>query len=118
MSLFDISKLEEELLELESKTTKQEFWNDSKTSSVVLKQISNLKAKTEEYKKVSSNIEDIIELMEILKLEADESIENEVVISINKLERNIEKLEINTLLSGKYDSNNAIITLHPRSRRN
>ena len=113
MSHFDISKLENELLELEGKTTIPEFWNDSKTSSIILKQISNLKAKTEEYKKVSNDLKDTIELIELLKLEADESLEDEIVISINKLEKNIEKLEINTLLSGKYDSNNAIITLHP-----
>lgn len=113
MSHFDISKLENELLELEHKTTAPEFWNDSKTSSVVLKQISNLKSKTEEYKKVNNNLKDNIELLEILKLEADESLQNEVIISINKLEKDIEKLEINTLLSGKYDANNAIITLHP-----
>ncbi len=37
----------------------------------------------------------------------------EIISSINQLEKDIEKLEINTLLSGKYDSNNAILTLHP-----
>lgn len=37
----------------------------------------------------------------------------EIVSNINQLEKDIEKLEINTLLSGKYDSNNAILTLHP-----
>lgn len=113
MSHFDISKLEKELLELESKTTVPEFWNDSKNSSFILKQISNLKSKTEEYIKVNNNLNDSIELLEILKLEPDEGLESELTISINTLEKNIEKLEINTLLSAKYDSNNAIITLHP-----
>lgn len=116
MSHFDISKLENELLYLEAKTTIPEFWNDSKTSSIILKQISNLKAKTEEYKKVSNDLKDTIELIELLKLEADEQyspLQDELNISINTLEKDIEKLEINTLLSGKYDSNNAIITLHP-----
>lgn len=118
MSPFDISRLESELLELENKTTAPEFWNNSKTSSTVLKQISNLKSKTEEYKRVNNNLKDIMDLMELLKLEVDGSLENELVISINNLENDIEKLEINTLLSGKYDINNAIITLHPRGRRN
>lgn len=113
MSHFDISKLKEELLELESKTTLSEFWNDSKNSSHVLKQINKLKSKTEEYKKVSTALNDSEELLEILKLEPDESLEKELIISINKIEKDIEKLEINTLLAGKYDSNNALITLHP-----
>ena len=113
MSLFDISKLEEQLKELEEQTTSPEFWNDSKTSSSVLKQINALKSKTEEYKKVSNNLKDNIELSEILKIEPDEILENELVRTTNKLEKEVEKLEINTLLSGKYDANNAIITLHP-----
>lgn len=115
---FDILKLENELLELENKTIMPEFWNDNKNSSIVLKQISNLKSRTEEYKKINRNLNDCIELIEMIKLEPDESLERELAISIKKLEKDIEKLEINTLLSGKYDINNAIITLHPRSRRN
>lgn len=113
MSHFDIVKLQNELLELEDKTTIADFWSDSKNSSFVLKQISNLKSKTEEYRKVKDNLNDSIELLEILKLEPDQGLENELIISITTLEKNIEKLEINTLLSAKYDSNNAIITLHP-----
>lgn len=116
MSHFDIVKLQNELIELESKTTNPEFWNDSKGSSFVLKQISNLKSKTEEYKRVSNDLKDTIDLIELLKLEADEQcspLQDELDISINKLEKDVEKLEINTLLSGKYDLSNAIITLHP-----
>lgn len=116
MSHFDIAKLQNELIELESKTTNPEFWNDSKNSSFVLKQISNLKSKTEEYRIVSNELKDAIELIELLKLETHEQclpLQDELNISINKLEKDIEKLEINTLLSGKYDNNNAIITLHP-----
>lgn len=113
MSHFDIFKLEKELLELERKTTVAEFWNNSKKSSSVLKQISSLKSRTEKYRKVKDNINDSIELLEMLKLEEDEVLEDELITSINNLEKNIEELEINTLLSDKYDSNNAIITLHP-----
>lgn len=113
MSLFDITKLEQNLKELEDKTTVADFWNDSKTSSAVLKDINNIKSKTEEYKRIHNNLVDAIELNEILSIETDESLERELNISIKELEKSIEKLEINTLLSGKYDANNAIITLHP-----
>lgn len=112
----NIFKLEEDLKKLEEQTTIPDFWNDSKNSSAVLKQINNLKSKTEEYKKISTDLKDTIELIELLKLEADEQcspLQDELNISLNKLEKDIEKLEINTLLSGKYDINNAIITLHP-----
>lgn len=37
----------------------------------------------------------------------------EIILTTDNLEKDIDKLEVNTLLSGKYDSNNAILTLHP-----
>lgn len=113
MSLFDISNLEKELKVLEEQTNLSDFWNDSQKSSVTLKQINALKSKTEEYKKASNNLKDSVELTQILKIESDETLENELIKMINKLEKELERLEVNTLLSGKYDENNAIITLHP-----
>ena len=113
MSLFDIDKLDGELKKLEEQTTLPDFWQDSGNSSSVLKKITNLKNKIEGYKKINNNLTDTIELIEMLKIESDESLENDFNTLIKKLEKDIEKLEINTLLSGKYDSNNAIITLHP-----
>jgi len=113
VSLFDIANLEKELKTLEEQTTSADFWNDNKISSIVLKQINTLKSKTEEYKKVNNTLKDNIELAQILKIENDEELETELEKSITKLEKELEKLEINTLLSEKYDVNNAIITLHP-----
>ena len=113
MSLFDIVSLEKELKELENQTTNPEFWNDSKNSSIILKKINDLKNKTEEYKNTLNTLNNIIEIQELLKIDPDENLEQDFIRSINKLEKDIDKLEINTLLSGKYDNNNAIITLHP-----
>ena len=113
MSLFDISKLQNTLKDLEKLTTEQNFWDNNKKSSKILKKINNIKSKTEEYNKVKNNLIDATELNEILYVEKDESLENELTHSIKELEKSMDKLEINTLLSGKYDSNNAIITLHP-----
>ena len=67
----------------------------------------------EDYKKTEQFLEDIIEMNELVSNENDESLEEELLKSIKELDKKIEKLEINTLLSGKYDMNNAIITLHP-----
>ena len=113
MNLFDISNLENELNELEQQTTSADFWSDNSNSSVVLKKINSLKIKTEEYKNTCKTLLDITELKELLKIDSDANLEQDFIKTINKLEKDIDKLEINTLLSGKYDINNAIITLHP-----
>lgn len=113
MNPFDISNLKEELKILEEKTNNADFWQDSQNSSKILKQINQIKSKIEFYKKIENNLNSVIEMNSLLEQEKEESLEEELKKSIKQLEKEIEKLEIDTLLSGKYDSNNAILTIHP-----
>ena len=113
MNLFDISNLKEELKILEEKTNNADFWQDSQNSSKILKQINQIKSKIEFYKKIENNLNNVIEMNFLVEQEKEESLEEELKKSIKQLEKEIEKLEIDTLLSGKYDSNNAILTIHP-----
>ena len=110
---FDISNLEKELADLESQTTNPKFWENSQKSAIVLKRISEIKVKVENYKHINNELNALLELVDLLKEESDIDIENELETGIKNLEKNIDKLEISTLLSGKYDINNAIVTLHP-----
>ena len=113
MSHFDISKLEKELNDLESETLKEDFWQDAKNSNKVLTKIKSIKNKVNEYRKIESEIQNLNELTELTNMEPDEEIAKDIIKSTKTLEQEIEKLEIATLLSGKYDANNAIVTIHP-----
>ncbi len=110
---FDIPNLEKNLKELEVKTTNPDFWEDSKNSNIVLSKIKNLKNKCQKYRNLENEIDNTIELIELLKIEYDEDLAEEMVKDIKQIEKDIEKFEIETLLSGKYDKNNAILTIHP-----
>lgn len=110
---FDVENKEKELKELESKTTENDFWNDTENSSKVLKQINSLKSKVEGFKKLNNELNNLLEMSELLEAEEDEELAKELLKSTYTLEKDIEKLEITTLLSGKYDNNNAILTIHP-----
>ena len=110
---FDVENKEKELKELESKTTENDFWNDTDNSSKVLKQINSLKSKVEGFKKLNNELNNLLEMNELLQVEEDEELAKELLKSTYTLEKDIEKLEITTLLSGKYDNNNAILTIHP-----
>ena len=113
MSLFDIPKIEKELSNLESETLKNEFWNDNSNTSIVLKKIKNLKDKMENYNKLNSEINNLLEMIELLKNDTDEEMEKELIFNTKQIEEKILNLEIKTLLSGKYDENSAIVTIHP-----
>ena len=110
---FDITNLENELANLENQTNKAEFWSDSKNSSIVLKRITELKNKVSQFKKVKTDLDNLIEIKILLLQESDADLEKELETGTNTLETELEKLETSTLISGKYDINNAIITLHP-----
>lgn len=121
MTPFDIASLEKELHTQKNRRKNISFWEDSQNSSRILKRINELKNKTENYKKISSTFEYIEELNELVKSEIQEGTKHEeldseakeILDTTENLEKDIEKLEITTLLSGKYDNNNAILTLHP-----
>ena len=113
MTLFDIPKLEVDLKNLENETLKEDFWKDSKKSSKILSKIKILKAKCLNFKEIKDEIENLLEMTELVKLEEDDELIKEIIKNTKSLEKNIEKLEISSLLSGKYDENNAIVTIHP-----
>ena len=113
MNLFDIPKLELDLKNLENETLKEDFWKDSKNSSKILSKIKALKNKCSNFKEIEEEIENLLEMTELIKLEEDEELIKEIVKNTKNLEKNVEKLEISSLLSGKYDENNAIVTIHP-----
>ena len=113
MNLFDIAKKEIELKELEKKTLEEDFWSDSSNSTKVLSQIKKLKGKCTEYRNIENELNNLEELTELVNLEPDEDVAKDIIKNTKKMQKQLEKLEISTLLSGKYDNNNAIVTIHP-----
>ena len=114
MSLFDVATLESELKELENETTKEEFWQKAPNETgKVLVQIKQLKSKVEQYRKIETEILNLQDLTELANMENDEDVAKDILKSTQNIENEIEKLQLETLLSGKYDKNNAILTLHP-----
>lgn len=113
MSLFDIANLEIKLNELEEETGKPEFWEDTENTTKVLSEIKRIKSKYTRYNELEKEITNLLELSELLQLEYDEEMAEDIIKNTKKLKKSLEKLELETLLSGKYDSNNAIVTIHP-----
>ena len=113
MSHFDIPNMQKELTYLENLTGDPNFWNDNQNSSKVLAKIKKIKSKYETYNKIKKEIENLIEVNELLQSEYDEEMAKEIIKNTKTIKKEKEKLEIETLFSGKYDNNNAIITIHP-----
>lgn len=102
-----------ELKELENKSTQEGFWNNKEESTKVFSRIKVLQKKITSYNELTSELANLTEMNELLLEEFDEQLSEELEKSSNLISKNFEELEIETLLSGKYDSNNAIVTMHP-----
>jgi len=110
---FDIANLEIQLKELESKTNSPDFWQNPEKNTPILAKLKVIQNKLEKYNKIQSELSNIENLNDLLIIEYDKELSDELISSTIELENEIDKLEIQTLLSGKYDRNNAILTLHP-----
>lgn len=87
------------------------FWDDIKKAEEVTKESKGLKDKLENFNKLETAIDDVEVLQEMMDEDDLESIE-EIISSINYIEEEVEKYRIQNLLSGEYDKNDVIFTLH------
>ncbi len=101
-----------EVKELEQKTLAPDFYNDIRNSQKVLQKIKENNQKIERYEALCSDWEDLSTLVELAIAEEDESVLDEIKTGYEKLSEKMEMMKLETLLSGPYDKNNAIITLH------
>ena len=99
-------------MELEHKATEPDFWNDMEKSQKILQKIKTLKSKIDNFEDISSQWEDLLTLSDMGLEEQDESVIPEVGEGLDKVKKRLEALRLETLLTGPYDKNNAILTLH------
>ena len=102
-----------EIAELEAESTKEGFWNDLDRSQKVQKRIKQLQQKCEKYEKLQSSWDDLMTICEMALEENDDSMLAELETDYAKLESELEAMRLSTLLSGEYDANNVILSIHP-----
>ncbi len=113
-----ISDLDSELKELEKQTLQEDFWEDAQKSSAVYSKINTIQKKVNKYQNLKNELQNLLELNELLLLEQDTELEKDLLSNTQKLQKQFDNIEVQTLLSGKYDENNALVTLHPGAGRN
>lgn len=107
-----LSKIKEEISELEAESAAPDFWDDMEKSHKTLQKISFLKNKQQKYLKLKSLYDDIKVLISLAEEEQDEPLLEEIESSLKTLETELESQRLETLLNGEYDFKNAILTLH------
>ncbi|WP_194192442.1 peptide chain release factor 2 [Clostridium chrysemydis] len=108
---FDKTALEKQVEELDMKMQEPGFWEDIKLAEEVTKESKFLKSKIERFDTLENRASDIEVLSEMIEEDDDESV-NEIIDEMKILEKEVESYRIEILLSGEYDKNDVILTLH------
>ena len=110
--VLNIENAKKEVISLHIEMEQQGFWDDLENSQKVVQKSKNLENKIEHFKQLSNKLEDTIAMVELAMEEQDETIVNEILQDFNSFKTELEDVKLSTLLSGEYDSKNAIITFH------
>lgn len=108
----DVEQMRADAAKLEEETARENFWDDLENSQKVLKQISYLKNKVAAYDKLKQDYEDTLVMIELADEENDLSLLDECSEGVERVEKEISSMSLGTLLTGEYDSKNAILTFH------
>lgn len=88
------------------------LWQDPQKSSEIMQSLSDLQKTIASTNSLDKEISDLQEFSTMLESEPDESLKRELESKIKLVEKSIDSLELKTYLSGKYDKNQAIFSIH------
>ncbi len=89
------------------------FWDDQQGAQVIINEGNGLKAIVNEYKDLVETHENLDMTLELLREEPDEELQEELGKELAEFQQKMADFELQLLLSGPYDQNNAILELHP-----
>lgn len=109
--IFDLDGLKTKIAALEQKSAEEGFWNNNQSAQSVLKEIAAHKRWIDSHGKLSRELTDTLELLDIVEPESPDA--TDLGKTLEHIEEQLHKLEFATMLSGPDDARNAIMTIHP-----
>ncbi|HQZ29633.1 MAG TPA: peptide chain release factor 2, partial [Verrucomicrobiales bacterium] len=110
--IFDYERLEKELEAYDAEMSQPEFWEDKDRAQSKVAQVAALKNKIVPIRDLTVRIEDFAVLIEMALEENDDGAYTEVLAERDLIEAALDKVELQTLLSGPHDSESAYLTIH------
>ena len=110
---FDLTAKKEKILELQTKSEESNFWNNREEAEDLIRELNDLKGQVNRVEKVEDKIKANLEVLSLLELEYDESLQKEVEEETEQLNKELEELNLLLMLNGPYDKNNCILEIHP-----
>ncbi len=109
IATLSLTEKESELDLLEEESKKPSFWEDKENASKIMQKINTLKEIISPWRQLKNEVKELLELT--IQSKEDDSILTEIEKNLSVLQNELNKREIDTYFSGKYDNNNAIISI-------
>ena len=110
--IFKLPNKELQIIELKNKTELPGFWNDQKGAQKILLEIKSLEDWVLLWNELDTKINETKDFIELAEAEQDSSLEVDIDNELSSLEKMIGDLEFKSMLSGKDDDKNCILTIH------
>lgn len=110
---FDIPAREQQIAELEARSSDPNFWNNPTDAQSVMQRLSLLQGETAEWKTLDERLASAAEFLELAAAEDDPAMLRELEQEVRQLTKSVDEAEISLLLSGRYDDAPAFVTIQP-----
>ncbi|CCQ57725.1 Peptide chain release factor 2; programmed frameshift-containing [Crocosphaera watsonii WH 0402] len=111
-TIFDLPALKAAIKDLENTSAQPQFWDQPETAQTTLQELNDLKSQLEQYQQWCLQLDDTKAIAELLELEDDATLRQEAEDNIIQLNHNLDRWELQQLLSGIYDTKGAVLTIN------
>lgn len=97
---------------MEQLAAQPDFWDDQTSAQATLQELNDLKSNLQQYQEWRAKLEDAKAVLELLELEADTTLLEEAETNLTQLNHELDRWELEQLLSGPYDAKGAVLTIN------
>jgi peptide chain release factor 2 len=111
-TIFDVPAIAAKISDLEQTAAQSEFWENSDQAQKTMRELDALKSYLEKFERWQKSIENLDAIAELLALEDDPSLANEAKQSLSQILQEMDRWDLEQLLSGTYDKYDAVLTIN------
>jgi peptide chain release factor 2 len=111
-TIFDLPALKAKIQDLEQSAAQPNLWDNQELAQKTLQELNDLKSTLEQYQQWQTRLEDTKAIAELLELETDETLATEAQTNLTQLKGELDRWELQQLLSGLYDAKGAVLTIN------
>lgn len=109
----DLEGRKKRIAEIDEIISAPDFWNNPEGGQAIMQEKKRLESKVEKYNALAGKMEDLEVMIELAKEEPDADLEQDIVDTLAEITKELDAFELETILNGDYDDNNAILSIHP-----